>query len=259
MLSRAERHLVRAHREELALILYHGCQGALLEQPTFNTFFCRKQSPHGEVKFADPADWRSRAARELPWASRISAAAEAAIEEVLAESNEPERASRLAMASLNLLPRDETRIWLGLSLFQGGAWSVARTAFHEVLRGRPSIANEALAHLNLGSCAFRVGDWSTAREHYALATRVDGVMVPALIFFMSSSILLGEVQDAFDASRRLEDVMPQHHPLLGECAQVIRTYTPGIVNKESAYNRTLSLLWDDLSPAAHEALGGIVH
>jgi tetratricopeptide (TPR) repeat protein len=258
LLTRAEKHLVRAHREELAILLYQACQSALFEEPTFNSYFCRKQSPSKEVKVPEPGDWKRRAARELPLAARVSVDASQALKEALARFPSPGWASRLAVASFNLLPRDETRIWLGLALHQEGSTNLARLSFEEALRVRPSTPNEALAHLNLGSCAFRSGDLTTAWEHYAFAARVGEGLVPALAFLMSSSILLGRDQEAIEASKRLEESVSGHHALLDECARVIRAYTPGVGSKESSYCKTISSLWDRLSAAGREVLGGAI-
>jgi len=257
MLSRAEKHLVRAHREEVALLLYQACQRMLLEDPAFGSHFCRRQRSDLEVKVPDADDWRRRANQELGLVSDSGSPELLLLEELKQGSTKSPDASRIAAASLSMSPRDEARIWLGLALYHEGKLGAARQGYMEVLRGQPAPLNRALSLLNLGSAELKRGDPGAAWENYRGASEVPADLALALVFLINSSILLGKTRDALEASRRLQQSVPAGHPLLSECARVITESARCLPEEARPYRRTLATLLTQLSPAAREVFEGV--
>ncbi len=254
LLSRAEKHLVRAHREAVAMLLYQACQREVMEAPSPWMYFCRRRAPDDEISPVDPELWRKRAVQTLELSPGTRSLEENTVARILEDGTSPPQPSRLAAASLNLVPRDETRIWLGLASQHQQDMAVARQCFVGVLSGRPSALNQAWSLLDLGSIDLRVGKVGEAWNLYRMACRHDDELPLALAFWLNVSLLVNNREDLFEASVRLQEVASPEHPFIAQCSAILgMSYKTWLPFPDSS-RQLLDQVRDKLSATAQAVL-----
>jgi len=153
LLTRAERRLVEVHRHEVAELLLEEVRRAVLEEQRVGSAILRPVEGDSGFRRHDPREWESRARRRL-----------SVIPEELGESwggslleecvrTAPDRRPspvQLAAASLRLVPRALTRLYLALALHEAGQTRSGLQVLFDVLDGGPSAALEPYLWQNVG-------------------------------------------------------------------------------------------------------------
>ncbi len=218
LLTRAERHLVQEYRESVALMLYRACQRRILGQPSWKRMIHRSVLLDGDICIQDERTWRVEVSRELETMNRVPGvdAGFQLLERCVPENrHDHPSASELAAASLRLVPRDETRIWLALALHEDEHDQSAFRALDSVLGHQPSRLNRALALENRGFVCMEQGNLGVALQWYrAAALGTDESAVPALAWLNISFQLADEGAVLEAASSAGELVCPDHASVL---------------------------------------------
>jgi hypothetical protein len=181
--TKLERHLIEAHREELALLLQTASLISYWKAPVLAL---RPIDDQGEPY--DPSTtentWRSRA--------RVSAPdAEGTAKEVLAQCLEgirPNQGVALAQASLALSPNNKTRWYLALAV----PWSKPQVAIRILARLRSEYCSNVPLHKTLDSLAARscvIGCLAEAREIYRESSYASNLAFGACYAFNLSCFM----------------------------------------------------------------------
>ncbi len=251
-LTRAEKHLIRVHRESVAFLLYQGCQRSVLSGPSAAIALCRKLKPDLEVSPPEKQDLSTQASRELDSSSN---ALGRDLLMALSTSLSPTGVS-LAAASLALVPRDETRIWLGLAFLTEGRLRPSRQCFLETLAGRPGTLNRSLAFADLGFIELVSARLQEAWEDYHRAADTDEQLPLALTGWMNTSLLTGNRRDLLEAAWCLQNVSTESS--LGECRSGIESiFTNWLRHGAGSSRLNLERVWEELPPAARHIYGGV--
>lgn len=201
--TRLERHLIEAHREELALLLLEASEIAQWKAPVLSHL------PLGrDGRPCDPSSveetWKPRAARASQGANRD--ACTALLRMCLGEVH-PREAPALAQASLGLVPSNRARFYsaafLPIDRPRSAISLLRRLADHVPARNfRAKILASVAARL----CV--IGNLSEARESYQESSALDPNEVLAKINSFNLSCFLGDEQsalsDAAEIERRLD-------------------------------------------------------
>ena len=207
-LTRAERHLVMAYREEVAELIYW----MAIWRVTFggsggSMAFLRK------AKHPEPS-----ALRESAKANAGSDGARMAIgEQVVSLLLEFERtsASRLAAAAMRLRPNDLSRIVLGHAFHSEKQTSSALRTFNAVIARTTSAEIRSYALENLGMVFSAKREFGKALQCNAQAVHQTPYRVAPRVWFFSMAIQLGNEAEVRRSAIDLEEV-PEHHGTLEE-------------------------------------------
>lgn len=202
-MSRAERHLIRVHREEVAHLLYQECQRAVL-RGSIGPHLVQRISPECRVCLPSKDLW-SRRARRL----RNTALFETNREVFSLQSNnrplKTETALQFASASLRLVPRDSTRIWLGLAMLQLSWAHSALQVFGDVLKNSTVQLYRALAHLDSGLACLTLGQLRESRNHYRASAHTHQEFLPGQTSWMTTALWLADRRDFLKAADGMKD------------------------------------------------------
>lgn len=214
--SRAEQHLLREHRQEVAYLLYKACQRAMTEMAPSESMVHRCDDGNSTLEIPDDA-WFSRERQGLTTV-RGGPDVEDARSLLTGSETGAGHAAALAKASLLICPRDETRLWLGLSLSAQGLEGEGRRVALDVLAHHPTQSNASYARQLLGWSYLVEGEPHRAVEEYLAAYRCDesrssslaaavhaAVLANDLRLLMCASGLLAEHRDGF------KDVVVEEH------------------------------------------------
>lgn len=233
LLARNERHLMQEHREEAAVLLALACQSALLSRPIAESRIHRHVT--GGVHL-EPAPLAGLSAR----AERLANL----------ERGEPHRPAledlsrsptSLAAASLRLVPRDETRIWLAIALALEGEPRSAIHVLRDVLAHRPTASNEIYARDECGAIEFRQARYDEALQWYSSAAALSGAGCISLTGWIASAFQAGNSAELKRASQQRDRLEKEDDPSFVEsllflssvraspaCLEALRTLQPGI-------------------------------
>lgn len=205
--TRAERHLIAAHREALAATLLEAAKIAYWKAPVLSL---RPIGPNGETYDASVAEqsWRhlarKRAGLERDFESGVSLL-RMCLSEIPAA-----RGHDLALASLSLVPSDAARYYVTRTL----PWGRPRTAISLLRRLADSAPAawrvEALSSLGARLCA--VEDLGEAREAYRAATQADERGSLDWAFVLNLGCCLGDQKGALTAAAELGRFLKPDHP-----------------------------------------------
>jgi tetratricopeptide (TPR) repeat protein len=166
--TKAERHLVEVHREELAALL---CEASWISYWKAPVLSPRPNGADGSLY--DPTDlepdWRRRASHEVDATSGSSSGIDL-LRQCL-DGIQHQQARPLAEASLGLVPSDKTRCYVALS----SQWTKPRVAIHlygRLLNARPSSLKPGILG-NLAALNCHLGFLGEARRLYQEASALD--------------------------------------------------------------------------------------
>ncbi len=255
LLTRAERHLVQAHREYVARLLFDACRLSLTRDPIEKTRIHRwvTKDQRLEIPVKDKwHSWANQAVKNPPSDPDLSFPLRLLQRCASGETSTP--ASELASASLRLVPCDATRIWLGVALHREGQSRSAMHTLQDVLAHRPSPANELWARMDCGFVSFGCARYEQAVDWYRSAASVqEDPAIPVLSWF-SSALQLGNREEASKARARLDEVVDPRHPTVNELTVSLRTVAPSIRCK-----KLLSGVRGKLSPVARSIVDALLH
>jgi len=172
-LTAAERHLLQAHRAEVARLLLLAVVRAVYDHPSAASQLHRCVTVDRELELPDPDEWRQTCCYQL----------EASPPEVRAAEGYSllERCARkdvrdvpapiaLALASMRLVPRVETQIYLALALHQAKQTRSGLNVLQNVIARRPSQLNSSYAWESIGFFEWELGRQGAALSAYREAS-----------------------------------------------------------------------------------------
>jgi hypothetical protein len=197
-LSRGEKHLIEAYREQAASLLRDACVIRLVERADSGVFVESGRTPSGE--------WiRERAHRVL---HAVETGLLDRRTQMSLEGFEGREASQLAAAALRLMPSDAARIALGAALHSEGHTRAAMRTFEAVLRGRPTPIFRSVALDNLASIRCTMLDYPRALALHIEANRAANGRWKTATSRMVVAIQLGEAGEAKSAAHLLNQMEP---------------------------------------------------
>lgn len=254
LLTRAERHLVKVHREHVARLLYDACRMTLIKDPIEGTRVHRWVTTDQPLELPLETKWRSQVTHQLNHCSSSSDLSPALRLLERRGGNEiPPLASELAVASLRVAPCDETRIWLGLALHLEEQSRSALHAFSDVLAHHPSDLNKALARANCGFVYFGLGDYGQAIEWSRAAASHRSDIPVALLNWFTASLHVGNTQEAYAAATRLDEVLDTSHSSIPEFIASLRPLSVTRSRKQ-----TLAKVSGRVSPLARSIIDALL-
>ncbi len=218
--TKAERHLVEVHREELAALLCEAAQISYWRAPGL------AHRPVGaDGKLYNPTerepDWRRRAEPEVVSPSGSFHGVELLRQCLVAI--ESHQAWTLAQASLSLVPRDKTRFYVALSV----PWSRPRAAIallnRLVLRARSErVRLDALVSLAARTCC--LGLLEEARGLYRdYASRTPQSPCGWICAF-NLSCIVGDEEAARAEAIQLGKVATPDNPIVADVSELLREW-----------------------------------
>jgi hypothetical protein len=197
--TKAERHLVEAHREELAALL---CEASWISYWKAPVLSPRPERADGTLYHPTECelDWRGRAKREVDASPAPSTASEL-LRQCL-DGVRPRQAWSLAQASLGLIPSDKTRCYLALST----QWSRPRTAIHLYSRFLDRVWPASLKPgilENLAALRCSLGLLGEARDLYRLSSALDASSPYSRSCTLALSCVLGDEGTAKEEASEL--------------------------------------------------------
>jgi len=204
--ARAERHLLREQREEVAYRLYRAAENAILSLPRSRSLCHRvTRDSTQRNRRAYEYEHRDRSPGEIPNDPR----ARRALDEhahVLSEAPGSVVASALAAASLDLDPRDETRIVLAVSHDLEEHSDSAESEFSSILERPLNSLNRSIAEQALATLYLTIERLDEALAAYKRAALVCPERPDPLLGWMHSAIRCEAVDEALEASARTSGV-----------------------------------------------------
>ena len=219
--TKAERHLVDAHREALARLLLDAAQIAYWKAPVMshrpmNSDGQLYNPADGEPAWKARTDLRVRVAREDSPCLRLLRQG--------AEGLDSHEASSLARASLSLAPRDGTRCFIVHVI----PWDRPRTAVayqHRLLLRARSAALRSAILLALGARLCSIGLFEQAREAYRSSSRQDSGSPHGRCSAFNLSCVLGEEAAALEEGAELARLVSPGDPRLSDVRDLLRDWS----------------------------------
>ena len=206
-LTKAERHLLKSHRDEVAQLLLDAARRAAYAHPRAATRLHRCLTVDRELDLGDPEEWRRRSLYEMELAPDDCRQSEEF--EVLKECTRTKRAphcssATMALASLRLVPRAEARICLAAGLGLDGHVRSGTIVLSKTIVLGSSILNEQCALELLGSFLFEVGSVHQAHAAYRRGSFGETRSTPVMNW-MLVALQLGDSRSALEAANCLGD------------------------------------------------------
>jgi len=217
--TKAERHLVEAHREQLAALL---CEASWISYWKAPVLAYRPVGPDGNLYHPTERepDWGRRATRQVN-ASRGSDGVEL-LRQCL-EGIEPQRGGNLGRASLALVPRDLTRFYIALAV----PWNKPRVAIALLGRfarqARP-VTTRLEAMLSLAARTCSLGLLEVARDVYREAASVAQESPCARLCAFNLSCIVGEEREIVWDAHELAQVAHPEDPRAAEVLGILREW-----------------------------------
>jgi len=188
-LTKAERHLVGAYREEAAWALTQMCIANLARKPLI---FTRSRPDEAAVQ---------RTAARLA-KSELPPNASHALRAVAEHEEVPAR--QLAEAALLLVPNDCARSALAVALHMDGFGGSSIRLLELILKGSPSAHYRIQALENIGMVWTARERFRRAYDHYREAWRQDGGRISLLVSCLTSALQEGSANEVGDSMRELD-------------------------------------------------------
>ena len=224
-LTSLERHLLLAHREELAYLLRERCVAALFSGSYAKRGWHKSLAVHRDLDVSDSADWRRRTGQALTSTCTDGRAARA--QSVLAEcvatgADASGSVARLAAASLRVAPSDEGHIYAAMQCLNDGSLKESRRIHREVLASAGSELIASICWENIGLAYFRAGRYQDAVAAYRSSSASCSERVAPVVFRFSSAVAAGDEHEASEAARIVELAVPVGHSLVGWTEEAVR-------------------------------------
>lgn len=205
-LTKAEKHLVKAYREEAAWVLLQACVVELKKQPlVFSTL-----AP-------DPMRLK-QAAESLSAAKSLPPVARRATRDLA--SGLALDAVQLGATALRLVPTDHARNCLAIAFQREGRDVGSMRILHQLLAGEPCAVQRAQAFENMAQVWSRRAAFHRVLASNKKAVAADESRVRLLVWCLTSALQAGDLRQAREFTTRI-----QEHPCRDEViaiAQVLK-------------------------------------
>jgi hypothetical protein len=244
--TRAEKHLIEAHREALAQLLYDAAKIAYWKAPELSLRPLgsdgRPYSPHEEEPL-----WRLRAEKRLGCTRMVSDGAEL-LRKCLTDVS-PEDGHALALASLGLVRRDETRVCLACHLMKNQP-RAALVVFERTASRTTSARIRGLAWGEVGARLVSLGRLEEAKEAY---WRSKGDWPYAWFSLFNLACFTGKSGEATNCSKELGLLFSPDSSTVSEMSSLLTRWARERTEKEIRCAReTVARIADGLSAPARE-------
>ncbi len=247
--TKLERHLIDAHREELAQLLFEAAIISYWKAPVLaDTPVDADGNPY------NPADgeprWRAHAGRlDL---SQARSHDEATLARCL-ECIPPADGGALAAASLSLVPSDSTRWQLALGI----PWTRPRTAvrlLERLIARHPARRMHFNALLSLGARLCSLERLAEARAAYRSALRLEEGSVSSACYAFNMSLFLGDERAAIEDARRVAHCVKREEHELREVRRIIKQWS---TTKSPDQLRTVTRMLESVSKVVPSAVASL--
>lgn len=217
-LTRAERHLVREHREQVAYLLYKAAQRAILAAPQEESLVLRKSAPGMDVEVPAAQWFGSQLSRAL---AAVPADDEALnmiglFDGDLREATSSGYGAKLTAAQLRLCPRDSARNHMAMSQVLQGRQREGIEGYKDILRSRPSSTCRSIASQNLAFEHLLDGELRPALDLYRDASLASRLRPEPIFGWLHTSLCLCDRPSALIASAHLSESLSES---MAECLQ----------------------------------------
>ena len=205
-LTKAEKHLVKAYREEAAWVLLQACVVELKKQPLV-------------VSTLAPDPMRlKQAAESLSAAKSLPPVARRATRDLA--SGLALDAVQLGATALRLVPTDHARNCLAVAFQREGRDASSLPLLHRLLAGEPCAVQRAQAFENMARIWTRRADHSKALTWSREASRADEQRVRFLVWCLTSAIQAGD-----ERSTRAQAIKIEEHARREEVVGIAQSLT----------------------------------
>jgi Tfp pilus assembly protein PilF len=224
-LSSAEKRLLEVHRAEVAELLREAAVLALFAHPSASATLHHSLTVDRELRLADPVQWHQRG-REQLWVSPDEIRREDAYTLlaacVNATSQSTASATRLATASLRLVPRNETRVLLALAFHQTEQIASALHILRAVVTTPASQLTTSCVWENIGLCEWDFGRPEASHSAYRkAASTLEQRSMPIINWFVLA-LHLQDRSSALEAAKLLGELVSENHPSVNEFVHINR-------------------------------------
>lgn len=200
-LTKAEKHLAAAYREEAAWVLLQACIAGLRRDPLlFSTV-----EPDPKLV--------QRRARHLSGNEYLSASSQAALSQL--NTQDAFDAARLGTAAMRLVPNDTNRNALAVALLPKGQHVGAMRLLTRVLVGEPDTTQRSQAWENMAKVWTIRRDFAKSFECNRMALQSAPSTIRLLVWCLTSALQAGHEPRARDCVSELEK-----HPALADIDQI---------------------------------------
>lgn len=217
-LTTAERHLLRAYREEVAWILRNAATRALLEGPGLRPLTYVSEERCARPAPSDEVESRARSTQESRLRGSIDAEDASALEEVR-QACGPGSAAELAAIALRLVPCDSARVCLAYASIMLSRFAVADGILQRVIKGTVSDLSRSVGHENLGLSLFRQHRWEESREALSSACGIGPLRPGPLIGLLATESRRGDLAAVRRVGARIDGTFGAEHSAIGEWAR----------------------------------------
>ena len=201
-LTKAERHLALAYREQAAWVLLHACIERLTPGDSL-VFSPARVRP--DVLRRSAGRFHERSVEE-PAGSLLGS---------VARGEEP-TASQLATAALRLVPSDAARNCLAAALHKEGSSLGGLRLLKRILANQPSVVFRSLAWENQGLIHSARKEYRRACECYDWSVRAMEDRLRPRVWLLTMALQIGDEASAVAADKRINDGRFADEPLFDE-------------------------------------------
>jgi hypothetical protein len=221
-LTKPERHLIEAHRRELAFTLRVACFNRFLGDPKLHQWVGRFHTVDRRLEPTDMMRWQELARSELAVPSSDPAVCDGAevLERCVATSVFHDAdISQLAAASIRLEPTDQARLFVVFDLIMKDQAAVAMRILKDVLAGLPSDEHASRAWQLVALCFSRMNRFGQAAEAARNSEHLGDVRPGPFLNACYYALMGHDRRHVLEVSSRLPDVMPREHRSITEFVQ----------------------------------------
>lgn len=245
-----ERHLVSAHREALARLLYEASRIAYWKAPEFS-HRPRGKDGHELDMDLERGQWSNRARGRL-----VGDAESVAILRAALDGPAPEQGNALAIASLALVPRIETRLYLALHLPRDSRDAIE--SLRAMSRHRMSRSMRSNVLSSLAARTASMGDFSLGRQLYRFAVEAGPHSPLDRLYSFNLCCFLGAEREALSDAEELSRLVVPSDPRLSEASGILVKWKSTRTPRElDLATRTIVKLMPDL-PEVATRLGKVI-
>lgn len=214
LLTKAEQHLMQAYREDVAVLLRRASLMDVYEDPGTKRFLHRGVTVDEDLHISSRQEWNAQARERLRTCPANADSSHGL--ELLSKCVQSSRAARpsatkLALASLRLVPSAEARICLALDLWRRKKLDSAAQVLCLVIAHSPSDLLTSIAWENLGGVYFSMAHYARAREAYANAAAAHAHRAEPIMCWFLLALGLGRKKEALKAAAALDELIESEH------------------------------------------------
>lgn len=223
-LTKAERHLLQVHRNEIAWLLRQACLIKLIEGPSSKRFVSRFAAPGKEVTLLAPAEMEASVRERRERSSDLEECTHGL--DLLAQCvadrrGEEPRVAELATAAFRLEPTDQARLMVGYDLVLREEARSSLRLMRRVLMNDPAERDAARAWACVGMCFTDMGDLTSAHQAFREGSSQSEPEILNSLLRLVFGLQLGMEADVLDCSRRLDELLSPDDPAVEWFVQVL--------------------------------------